>query len=376
MKKYNTLSQEKFDKFIDSLIDNGKINSKSDFAKLMRLDFQGIYDKEMLNNRRYREKELKIDLALKASSIFKVNINYFYDDTTPISINPLEEHKLDSLKIKELSDEIIVLNDKLDSFIEKTNSEKGEVLIAFKKDAKNLLNALNEATMHLIVVISRTKLLAGETNDFSRFLNEDDIILNIKNTKAIIDEVFDNLDNNYSNKNLFNGFVKLRDEYLIVDNYRFIVMLLEKMLNHFFLLNKKAIEIRERVELLIEMFEKFGDSLSDDMKEDIESVLVNSDELSYIINLYIIINLKQNILMMERKYYDYKIEIEKELKNQIYSSFALDNTNDYVDYKTIYEKTYELILLSISNENAIFEYINKFEQKLFSKINLLRNFIR
>ena len=124
------------------------------------------------------------------------------------------------------------------------------------------------------------------------------------------------------------------------------------------------------------MFEKISDSLSDDMKEDIESVLVNSDELSYIINLYIIINLKQNILMMERKYYDYKIEIEKELKNQIYSSFHLDSTNDYVDYKTIYEKTYELILLSISNENAIFEYINKFEQKLFSKINLLRNFIR
>ena len=48
----------------------------------------------------------------------------------------------------------------------------------------------------------------------------------------------------------------------------------------------------------------------------------------------------------------------------------------YIDYKTIYEKTYKLILLSISNENAIFEYINKFEQKLFSKIILLRIFIR
>ena len=86
MKKYNTLSQEKFDKFIDSLIDNGKINSKSDFAKLMRLDFQGIYDKEMLNNICVKDIPELIRRLKKFKDIFRSFLIFCYEQTSPLCV--------------------------------------------------------------------------------------------------------------------------------------------------------------------------------------------------------------------------------------------------------------------------------------------------
>ena len=178
-------SVEKFENFMYSLD-----MSKSKFAKSIGLS------KENLNNYLKRQKdadksnnpddfgterELNTEYALSVSKVYKIDFYYFYDDSIPISADPIKEHPVvDNKRFSEWVENMASAMAEMSKKYEKSNSSNFKMM---KEMANDVINEFISTTIKLE---SACKLSLDSNSYLVKIIEANDrLLINYAETKSL-----------------------------------------------------------------------------------------------------------------------------------------------------------------------------------------------
>ena len=124
-------SIDKFERLIQS------VKNDTQFAKSIGISKNALY--KYRNGKKYHEKELRTDIAIEISKVYKIDFYYFYNDDIEISDNPSKTYPVvDSCRVNELEGSVKALVSQVSELIkkgQKTNSKSLKMISEFADDA-------------------------------------------------------------------------------------------------------------------------------------------------------------------------------------------------------------------------------------------------
>ena len=181
-------SVEKFENFMYSLD-----MSKSKFAKSIGLS------KENLNNYLKRQKdadksnnpddfgterELNTEYAISVSQVYKIDFYYFYDDSIPISADPIKEHPVvDNKRFSELEKSVESMASAMAEMSKKYEKSNSSNFKMMKEMANDVINEFISTTIKLETAC---KLSLDSNSCLVKIMEANDrLLINYAKTKSL-----------------------------------------------------------------------------------------------------------------------------------------------------------------------------------------------